>query len=327
MRVSWQHIGEGAAIITIVFSVWSILTLTALGATEEPIPAKPAPARKRVLPLLQKPKPKPQPRLATLPGGSRTIFPGYRLVALYGTPNTPALGALGEQPLDETLQRAKALAAEYQPLSHDTILPSMEIITTVASSSPSSNKDYSRELDTSALMPWVQAAEGAGAYVVLDLQPGRTDFLTQAKEYEQLLKQPNVGLALDPEWRLGPTDTPVKHIGSVDISEVNQTATWLAALTKQNDLPQKLFLLHQFKLSMITNRSALDVAHPELAYVVQMDGDGSQAQKQNTWHSIIQGLPAGVNFGWKNFYKQDEPMLTPAQTMQVTPMPSYVSYQ
>ena len=40
-------------------------------------------------------------------------------------------------------------------------------------------------------------------YVVLDLQPGRTDFLTQAKRYEPLLALPHVGLALDPEWRLG----------------------------------------------------------------------------------------------------------------------------
>ena len=50
----------------------------------------------------------------------------------------------------------------------------------------------------------VEAAAEHGVYVVLDLQPGRQDFLSQAQQYQELLELPNVGLALDPEWRLGP---------------------------------------------------------------------------------------------------------------------------
>ena len=44
-------------------------------------------------------------------------------------------------------------------------------------------------------------------YVVLDLQPGRSNFLDQAKLYEPLLRLPHVGLALDPEWRLRRTSS------------------------------------------------------------------------------------------------------------------------
>ena len=69
-------------------------------------------------------------------------------------------------------------------------------------------------------LPDVQAAAAAGQYVVLDLQPGRTDFLTQARRYESLLTEPNVGLALDPEWRLAPDQVPLRQIGGVDASEV-----------------------------------------------------------------------------------------------------------
>ena len=67
----------------------------------------------------------------------------------------------------------------------------------------------------------MDAAREAGVYVMLDLQPGRTDFLTQAKRYEELLAQPHVGLALDPEWRLGPQQLHLEQIGSVGIDEVN----------------------------------------------------------------------------------------------------------
>ena len=66
--------------------------------------------------------------------------------------------------------------------------------------------------------------------MVLDLQPGRSDFLSQAKQYASLLEQPNVGLALDPEWRLGPHQVPLRQIGRVSAAEVNRTSAWLADL-------------------------------------------------------------------------------------------------
>lgn len=274
-------------------------------------------------PVVKKPKLIP----SVLPHGGRVLFPQYSLAALYGSPDGPALGALGEQPMDATLERAKQLASQYQPLTKTIVLPALEIIATTASASPTDNGDYSREADANALLPWVQAAQKAGAYVVLDLQPGRSDFLSQAKAYQDLLRYPNVGLALDPEWRLKPDQVHLAQIGSVDAAEINQTTSWLAALTSSNRLPQKLLLLHQFRLDMITNRETLNTAHPELATVIQMDGSGTQQQKQSTWQTITQNAPANTQFGWKNFYKQDTPILSPEDTMKVVPAPVYVSYQ
>lgn len=259
--------------------------------------------------------------------GTQKLFPGNRIVALYGSPGAPRLGALGEQSLEQAIARAKQLASDYQLYSSEHMMPALEIITTVASSSPTANNDYSNELDASALQPWVEAAKAAGVYVVLDLQPGRTDFLSQAKLYEYLLREPNVGLALDPEWRLGANQVPLQQIGSVDVSEINATSTWLADITKQVKLPQKLFLVHQFRNSMIGNRALMDTSHPELAYVIQMDGNGAQSTKQSTWSAIRQNPPANVLFGWKNFYDEDLPVLSPEATMALNPKPWYVSYQ
>ncbi len=262
-----------------------------------------------------------------LPGGGRILIPGHDLVALYGSPNEPVLGALGEQPIAATIDRAKQLAAEYQSLSKTKILPTLEIIASVASASPTDNNDYSREVEPASLLPWIHAAQTAGVYIVLDLQPGRSNFLDQAKQYANLLRFPNVGLALDPEWRLKPDQVHLTQIGSVDVDEINQTSAWLARLTTSHKLPQKLLLIHQFRQDMIVNRPALDVSLSELAYVIQMDGSGSPQQKQATWLAINQDTPARISFGWKNFYKQDTPMLSTVETMAVTPVPSYVSYQ
>lgn len=261
------------------------------------------------------------------PDGGRQLYPNFRLVALYGTPGDPVLGVLGEQDAGTAVARAKALAQEYQAYTQERILPTLEIITTIASAGPTENGDYSREQPLQVLAPWIAKAKEAGVYVVLDLQPGRTDFLTQAQSYELLLRQPNVGLALDPEWRLKPDQTHLKQIGSVSIDEVNATATWLASLTAQQKLPQKLFLLHQFRTSMLPGIEQLDMSHSELAYVIQMDGQGTRQAKLGTWQAIRQKPGPDMRFGWKNFYKKDEAMLTPAETMQLVPQPWYVSYQ
>ncbi len=263
-----------------------------------------------------------------LPGGGFLPFPERRMVALYGHPQTAQLGMLGEQPPGEAVARVEALAREYAQVSGEPFRPAFELIATVASGSPGGDGQYSSRTPIDVLEPWVDAAEKAGVYTVLDLQPGRTDFLTQATAYEELLRRPTVGLALDPEWRLRPDEVHLRQIGSVGIDEVNGVGRWLAALVRDHDLPPKVLTLHQFNLQMIRDRERLDTGLDEIQWLLHADGQGTQAAKQGTWRALRQGLPDGVWLGWKNFEDEDEPMLTPAQTLaQVDPMPYFVSYQ
>lgn len=263
-----------------------------------------------------------------LPGGGQVLFPGRRLVALYGHPGTPSLGVLGEQPVDAAIARAKRIAQPYRALSGSTpVVPAFEIIATVASSGAGPDGDYSFEAPVSLIEPWVRKAGAAGIYVVLDLQPGRRDFLTQAKRYESLLRLPYVGLALDPEWRLKPTETPLGQIGSASAREINSVITWLADLTARETLPQKLLVLHQFRLTMIGSDEPLNRSRDEVEVLVHMDGQGPTGSKDSTWAAVVGAQPKGVPFGWKNFYDEDKPMLSPAQTMTRTPTPVMISYQ
>ncbi|MBO9050685.1 hypothetical protein [Curtobacterium flaccumfaciens] len=262
-----------------------------------------------------------------LRNGGQRPFDGHRYVALYGAPGAPALGVLGEQGPKETVQRAEQVAKPYRAESDELVTPAMEVIATVAAGDAGADGDYSTELPVSTLEPYVEAAHDADMPVIIDLQPGRSDFLSQAKKYESLLKKPGVWLALDPEWRLTKDQVPLEQIGSVSASEVNEVSSWLAALVRDEGLPPKALVLHQFRLSMIQDRSALQT-HPELDMLVHVDGQGSQPDKQATWKALHQGAPEGLHWGWKNFYDEDTPMLTPAQTMQdVTPTPSLVTYQ
>ena len=270
----------------------------------------------------------PQPEPVELPFGGRSLIPEYRFVALYGNRVHPGLGALGEQPLEEAITRARTVAAEYEAYSEEPVIPTFEIITTVAAAELTDDNDYSREISVETIRPWVDAAQEQGFYVLLDLQPGRSTFLSQAKKYEALLKEPHVGLALDPEWRLQTdTDRHLVKVGSVSAAEINETSQWLADLVKQHDLPQKMLVLHQFKPSMITERETLHTSREELAIVLHMDGHGALGSKTGTWNRIRTDLPDNIYMGWKNFYDEDRPTPTPQQTMAQIPTPWFISYQ
>jgi hypothetical protein len=255
------------------------------------------------------------------------VVPMHRLVALYGHPGVPELGALGQQGLQASITRARHAAAAYRALSSVPAVPAFEIITTVATAAPGNDGTYSSETPVASLRPWVEAATKAGMYVILDLQPGRASFLAQARIYQSLLRMPNVGLALDPEWKLQPRQLPLRQIGSVSITEVNGVVNWLAQLTARYRLPQKLLVLHQFKLGEIPDEKRLDTSNDDLAVVINMDGQGSPAMKRQTWDAVTAAAPPGVPFGWKDFYVKDQPMLSPSQTMARTPSPVMISYQ
>lgn len=263
-----------------------------------------------------------------LPGGGNLVFPGRRMIALYGHPSGGALGVMGERDPQGSVDYVKDLVAQYQPLEPDQkIIPAFEIIATVASEFPGEDGDYSNEADPEELIPYIDAIVAAGGYAVLDLQPGRANFLDQAKRYEELLKRPNVGLALDAEWRIGPDEAPLSRVGHVEAAEVNETSEWLARLVSDNQLPQKAFVLHQFQLQMLPDRDNIRTDHPELAYVLHADGHGVAEEKFGTWNAMLQGLNPSWFMAWKNFFDEDKPMFTPQQTYDVAPRPWFVSYQ
>jgi hypothetical protein len=307
--------------------IFSVIFLLFTSSSEKPTTPKdntPQPSQESIVtpePVLTKP--------VELPFGGRKVIPDYRFVALYGSPDYPSLGALGEQPLEQSITRLNDLVAQYQGnYSTEKVIPTFEIIVTIAAAEPTDNQDYSREIDPAKLKPIIEMAKEQGIYVVLDLQPGRTDFLAQAKLYESLLLEPHVGLALDPEWRLQSTEARhLKSVGSVSAEEINQTSAWLSDLVKTHDLPQKIFMIHQFKNSMITNRELLKTDYPELGYIIHMDGHSTLSQKTETWNTIRTNLPPNIYMGWKNFYDEDRPTPTPVQTMSQIPAPNFISYQ
>jgi hypothetical protein len=247
-------------------------------------------------------------------------------VALYGFPGSRVLGALGEQDVGATIDRVRRVAAGYEGFGR-TVVPTFEIIASVASAFAGADGDYSNEFPPDRFLPWVDAAEANEMHVVFDLQPGRSTFPQQAREYEALWLRPNVSIALDPEWRVGPDERPGGgFIGSVSAAEVNATIDQIDALVRRHGLPPKMCIVHQFTPSMITDKQLIRGTE-NVQVVNQMDGFGTLTLKRGSWDRMVADLPPGAFTGWKNFYDEDRPTPTPAQTMANRPTPRYVSYQ
>ena len=182
----------GALAATLALAVFA---LTRLGGSESAEPArggadttKPAKAG---------------PARAQLPRGGRRILPDFRVVAYYGAPQDRQLGALGigtpAQAARKLERQAKGYARGSRP-----VLPAMELIAVVAAAHPGPGDRYNLRQPDSIIRRYLKAARKAKALLILDIQPGRSDFFTETKRLRKWLKEPDVGLALDPEWRWAP---------------------------------------------------------------------------------------------------------------------------
>ncbi len=264
------------------------------------------------------------PRKPQLPGGGYRIFGDHRfLVAYYGTAQTGAMGVLGATDPD-TMQRRLMRAARpfREPGEH--IQPVYELIVTVADRSPGPEHDFSHDIPRDLVRQYVRAAHRNGALLLLDIQTGRASFPVVAKRWTWALRKPWVGLALDPEWRMGPHQVPATVIGHVRAAEVNRTSLWLSRLVRRDGLPEKLFVLHQFRLSMLPDIGKI-VDRPGLAMVQHADGFGTKGQKLATYHAITR--PHQFRQGFKLFYHWDVHRFTPRQVRRIQPAVSFVSYQ
>lgn len=259
-----------------------------------------------------------------LPRGGRQVFPQHLVVMHYGTAGTGVLGVLGEGTPEQAAQRVVKAAAPYATASGRAVLPAFELITTIARRAPGPDGTYSTAIPDADVARYLAAVRRAKGLLVLDFQPGKADLLDQVRRYERFLREPDVGIALDPEWKLTGDQRPGRQIGRLTAAEVNRVSAYLATLRRVHDLPEKLFVLHQFRPSMLPDRDRI-ARRNGLATVLHVDGFGSQGAKRTAYALLQQ--PTRFHMGFKLFLDEDTDLMTPAETMALRPRPELVSYQ
>lgn len=254
------------------------------------------------------------------------LLPSHRVIAFYGNPRSTRMGILGQIPPAAMMAQLEETAAEWQRAdSTIQVRPALHLIVTVAQAAAGRDGMYRLRHGDALVSQVAEWAESKGWLLFLDIQVGRS---TVARELEWLvpwLRKPYVHLALDPEFAMPPDGVPGKRIGSLDAKDVNHAIAVLADLVDEEQIPPKLLVIHRFTERMLTNHEAIHL-DPRVQVVLDMDGFGTPALKRSIYDHIVTRRP--VQFaGLKLFYKNDHPMMTPAEILTLRPVPVYIQYQ
>ena len=92
---------------------------------------------------------------------------------------------------------------------------------------------------------------------------------------------------------------------------------------KENNLPPKLLLIHQFRKGSVRGRKHLDQGL-KVQTVLNFDGIGSPAAKENGYANLQY---PGIYNGFSLFYERDEPLMRPAAVLGLETPPDFLLYQ
>jgi hypothetical protein len=259
------------------------------------------------------------------------LLPFNRIVAYYGNLYSKNMGVLGEYPEDEMLQKLSAEVTKWNEADPTTpAIPALHYIAVVAQGNPGQDGKYRARMPFTEIDKVIQMAQKVNGIVFLDVQVGFSDLQTEVPLLEKYLKMPQVHLAVDPEFSMKSGIRPGKMVGTLDASDINFTADYLAKIVRDNNLPPKILIVHRYTENMVTNYQEIKPLK-EVQIVMNMDGWGGAAKKKDTYREFVYKEPVQFT-GFKLFYKNDiltpgTTLMTPQDLLKLNPQPIYIQYQ
>ncbi|TVT10878.1 hypothetical protein FNH07_04455 [Amycolatopsis bartoniae] len=247
-------------------------------------------------------------------------------IGFCGGPNAPALGRMTGNLVAAGDQLTRQIA-EYK--TKEPAQPVVELIATRVISTPGADGLYrSRESDAT-VQSYLDEARRLKGLLLLNIQPGHADFPTEVRAFERWLTEPDVGLALDPEWAVDPGVKPGQKFGHVSGGTLDEVATYVSNLVAQHNLPPKMMVYHQVATSVVRDEGDLK-PHQGVVPIKVVDGIGSREAKIATWNLVMKGKPDHIQVGFKLFYDEDTrhaALMKPEEVLALRPAPSYVVYE
>lgn len=254
------------------------------------------------------------------------LLPTNRIVAYYGHPNDENMGILGQFDMEGLLEQLMDEVAAYERADPTRpVVPAFEIIGSVAQDEPGPDGSYVLQTDEATMREYIEFTQANNLLLIIDVQIGRTSIQDEIALIANYLAEPNVHLAIDPEFAMGPNQIPGVDFGSIDAKDINFAQRELARIVEENDLPPKVLVVHRFTDGMVTNIDRVRSVD-NVQFVLDFDGFGDPFNKEQGYQLYVRdsGVPFG---GIKLFYDQDKPLMQPAEVVELDPSPDFVMYQ
>jgi len=255
------------------------------------------------------------------------IVANNTILAYYGSPLSDKMGILGLYQKEKIAEMLKEMAAQYDQVNgKDGVIPAFYII--YGTCWPGGEIGY---LDDKILLDYIRFAQSMGMLVFIDHQIGKYSLRAAMDKILPFLRYPNVHLAIDPEWR---TLSPMKEIGSITASELNDAQNYMDEYIRANDIPGiRMLVVHQFADKMIQSREEVISHRDRVILIHTADGFGAPRLKKATYQRNADAENMPVK-GFKLFFKSDfalagfdMPLMSPSEVMQLDPRPSLIIYQ
>jgi hypothetical protein len=188
------------------------------------------------------------------------ILPFHRIVAYYGNFYSTGMGVLGEYPEEQMLEMFRKEIALWEAADPETpVMPAIDYIAIVAQGGAGKDGTYRARMPGTEIDKAVALAEKVDGIVILEVQAGLSDVMTEVKTLEPYLKMPQVHLAIDPEFAMKRRRAPPGTVvGTVSAAEVNEAIAYLSELVRAHELPPKVLVVHRYTRPMVTDAEDIE---------------------------------------------------------------------
>lgn len=258
--------------------------------------------------------------------GDGYLLPANRILSYYGFPTNELMGILGEYAKEDLLPILQDQAAAYE--AADPTRPvklAYEVIASVAQRDAGADGNYLEYTSPDWIQEYVDFTAANDLLLILDMQYGYNTTEQELHAVREYLLYPHVHLALDPEFSVNEGEVPGEVLGQIDAADVNWALQELANISAENGLPPKILIVHQFNLYSITNKDQI-VVPDGVQFVLEVDGWGDPVAKTETYNVVAGEVPFDF-YGFKLWYQQDVPLMTPEEVLALAPPPDIVIYQ
>ena len=255
------------------------------------------------------------------PGGA--LFPNRKVLSLYGSPGPNGFGVLGRKTKGGAARKLRKQIRPYRKRSSENVIKAFDLVSVIATRCSGSDDKCRVRVSKDTIRQYLKKIRDMNGRLILDIQPGRSNVLEEIKYLKEFVQKPNVDVALDAEWNVGPNGEPGEDLGSLRAKRINGATRKIRRIQNKHNLPPKLLIVHQFRQDSV--RGEKNIKRPgKVDVTLNFDGIGGRSAKTSGYKSL--SYPGLFN-GFSLFYKLDDGLMTPGQVLKLRPQPDYIMYQ